>query len=137
MQFRKLDSQTVSAPSIAANAMASQIPKRRIVVLSIGQDATLLLTRNQILERAGYTVESYVNTTAAMRRFSDGDFDVVVLCHSVKSDDRDRLVAKMKASRPSAVLVFVSDGEEAGAADVTVHSMDGPAVLLQSIAMRL
>lgn len=137
MQFRKLDSQTASAPPIAANAMVSQIPKRQIVVLSIGQDATLLLTRNQVLERAGYSVESYVNTAAAMRRFSDGDFDVVVLCHSVKREDRERLVAKMKASRPSAVLVFVSDGEEAGVADVTVHSMDGPAVLLHSIAMRL
>jgi DNA-binding response OmpR family regulator len=119
-----------------ANAM-TQTTRRRIVVLSIGQDTTLLMTRTRVLEHAGYSVEAYISTSAAMRRFSDGDFDVVVLCHSVKRADRDRLVAKMKASRPSAMLVFVSDGEEAAAADVTVHSMDGPAILLEAIAVRL
>jgi DNA-binding NtrC family response regulator len=95
------------------------------------------MTRNQVLQRAGYWVESYMNTAAAMRRFSDGDFDVVVLCHSVKSEDREQLVAKMKARSPGAVLVFVSDGEDSSVADVTVHSMDGPVALLRSIETHL
>jgi hypothetical protein len=78
-----------------------------------------------------------MNTAAAMQRFSDGDFDVVVLCHSVDPRDREQLVAKMKARSPGAILVYVSDGEDTSVADVTVNSMDGPVVLLRSIAARL
>jgi len=52
-------------------------------ILAVGQDNLLLNTRSSILRTAGYVVESVMSLTQALNQFLTGDFDLVLLCHSI------------------------------------------------------
>jgi CheY-like chemotaxis protein len=58
------------------------------IVLSVGFDPALLMTRVLVLQSAGYLVEQASSVTKAIDLFQAGDFDLVLLCHSVPRKDR-------------------------------------------------
>ena len=62
------------------------------VVLMVGQDRVLTETRSQVLRMAGYTVVPAFTLQQAMDEFVSGDFDLVLICHSIPEDARERLV---------------------------------------------
>ncbi len=72
-------------------------PGRIKTILSIGQDDFLLETRNQILRSAGYVVES-VSAREAAHRIQAGDFDLVLLCHSILAEERYDLACRVRDS---------------------------------------
>lgn len=78
------------------------------LVLSIGLDAELLSTRNLVLRSAGYTVVAAISLKEAIDRFQDGDFDLVLLCHSVPTKEKDRLTCWIRASGSHVPVVSVS-----------------------------
>ena len=53
------------------------------VVLMVGQDRVLTETRSQVLRIAGYTVVPAFTLRQAMDEFVSGDFDLVLICHSI------------------------------------------------------
>jgi CheY-like chemotaxis protein len=75
------------------------------IILSVGENLTLLETRNMILRAAGYIVESARSLKQAIDHCVAREFDVVIMCHSVSSKDRDCLTCWIRASgSPTAVV---------------------------------
>lgn len=60
------------------------------VILSVGQDPMVLSTRCSILRSAGYLVRPSSSIAEAIDLFDDLDVDLVLLCHSISVQDRDR-----------------------------------------------
>ena len=68
------------------------------IILSVGENLTLLETRNMVLRATGYRVESARSLKQAIDQCLVRDFDVVIMCHSVSSKDRERLTSWIRAS---------------------------------------
>jgi DNA-binding response OmpR family regulator len=104
-----------------------------IVVLAVGQDRLLLETRSQVLRSAGYSVVSALSIDQALKHFRAGDFDIVILCHSISLHDRELLTNAIRAHRAKTRVVVVTSGFNAmdPFADAIVENE--PAILLQEI----
>jgi CheY-like chemotaxis protein len=87
----------VTSPNISAT-----------LILSVGRDAALLSTRDLLLQSAGYIVESSCSIEEATDRFRTGDFDLVILCHSIPERERQRLVQVIRDYGSATPVVFVS-----------------------------
>ena len=96
------------------------------IVLSVGFDLSLLRARGLVLSSAGYLVESASTVKGAADRFQSGDFDLVLLCHSVPRKDRDRLTSLIRASGSRTPIVSIAGnlGECDAFANATLE--DGP-----------
>jgi CheY-like chemotaxis protein len=97
------------------------------LVLAVGRDPVLLETRSQVLQGAGYTVVPELSLKKAVVRFRDGDFDVVLLCHSIPGVDRERLVRSIRehTSRTPIVSIATTLGQRDLFADATLDSDPG------------
>ena len=78
------------------------------VVLAVGRDPVLLETRSQVLQAAGYTVIPERSLKKAVVMFGDGDFDLVLLCHSIPAQDRERLTQLLREHTSRTPIVSVS-----------------------------
>ena len=104
-----------------------------IVSLSVGKDPVLLETRNEVLRSNGYTVTSSLSSADAVRLFVAGDFDLVILCHSIPKWERQALANAVHDHSPKTPVVVVSAGfpTPEPPADATIES--GPEQLLQEL----
>src|SRR6266705_2264956 len=108
------------------------------ILLSLGFNPDLLNIRNSILRKAGYSVQATTSPQKAITLLVDGDFDLVIMCHTILENDRGELLRAIKSVKPSAkVLVVRQDGELAKGADATIHSLDEPESLLACVAALL
>ena len=73
---------------------------------------------------AGFTVVPAFTLRQAMDEFVSGDFDLVLLCHSIPEDDRERLVEVLRkhTSRTPIISVASFDGQLDGFADGTIEN---------------
>ncbi len=78
------------------------------IILSVGANRTLLETRNMVLRATGYTVESARSLKQAIDRCRAREFDVVIICDSVSSKDRDCLTSWIRAAGSLTAVVSVS-----------------------------
>ena len=78
------------------------------IILSVGENLTLLETRNMVLRAAGYIVESARSLKQAIDQCRAREFNVVIMCHSVSSRDRDCLTSWIRASGSLTSVVSVS-----------------------------
>lgn len=94
------------------------------VVLMVAHDRVLAMTRSQVLRTAGYIVVTAFTPRQAIDEFVRGDFDLVLLCHSIPGDARERLVSALReyTSRTPIVSVASFDGHFDGFADATVEN---------------
>lgn len=94
------------------------------VVLMVGRDRVLAETRSQVLRTAGYIVVPAFNPQQAIDEFLRGDFDLVLLCHSIPADTRKRLVSVLRehTSRIPIVSVASFDDQFDGVADATIEN---------------
>jgi len=88
---------------------------QNVVVLAVGFDSSLMRTRSLLLQSAGYIVESASSLKDAVARLHAGDFDLVLLCHSIPMKDRDHLTCLIRATAHSP-LSFPLHG-------ISVHAM--------------
>lgn len=97
------------------------------LVLSVGQEPDLMGTRSLVLQSAGYVVVSAYSMKEAVDRFQEGDFDLVLLCQSIPTRDRDRLTSWIRASGSRIPVVSVSGQvrQDDGFDGVTVGSEPG------------
>ena len=94
------------------------------VILAVGHDPVLLDTRSQVLRKTGYIVVSTLSLPKAVAYFLEGDFDLVLLCHSIPVQGRERLVQVMRerASSTPFVTVATSLGQCDPFADATIEN---------------
>jgi DNA-binding NtrC family response regulator len=104
-----------------------------IVTLSVGRDPLLLQTRGQVLRSDGYSVSSTVSAEQALQQFKAGDFDVVILCHSIPARERARLADAIHSHSPNTPVVVVAAGfgGKDRAADAVIENE--PTTLLQEL----
>ena len=104
-----------------------------IVALSVGSDPLVLGTRNQVLRSDGHTVVSAISADDALKVFLAGDFDLVILCHSIPERDRESLTNAIHNRSPKTPVVLVAQrvGEQDRFADATIEN--DPARLLEQL----
>jgi CheY-like chemotaxis protein len=105
------------------------------LVLNVGRDSPLLDTRAMLLRSAGYIVESTPSMADAIHRFRTGDFDLVILCHSIPEQDRQRLIDLIREEGSSTPVIFISSTAAPPTPRFAVLSVDNhhPAALLSAI----
>jgi CheY-like chemotaxis protein len=103
------------------------------VVLAIGMDSWVLEAQRKAWRSAGYFVTSAGSIGEAIDDFQGGDFDLVLMSHSIPAQSRERLASLIRASgsRVPVVCVANSAGEGDTFADATIKNE--PSNLLQSI----
>ena len=96
------------------------------MVLAVGFDPLLMTTRVLVLQSAGYIVIKAWSFEEAVDHFRSGDFDLILLCHSVPATDRERLTSLIQASGSCIPIVSIagSRGECDACANSTLE--DGP-----------
>lgn len=90
----------------------------------VGRDRVLAETRCQILRINGYIAVPAFSPRQAIDEFVRGDFDLVLLCHSIPADARQRLAADIRerTSRTPIVSIASFDGQFDGFADATIEN---------------
>jgi hypothetical protein len=68
------------------------------VVLAVCLDFSILATPSSVWESGGYIVTSVGSIREAIERFKAGDFDLVLLGHSISAENRERLTFLIRAS---------------------------------------
>jgi CheY-like chemotaxis protein len=120
----------------AEQRIRSQMPLSLILVIS--PDWMLLQSRCSILQRVGYVVGSAPSMNEAIRQFREGDFDLVILCHTFPAGERDRFTRTIRASGslvPIVYLTCLADPAYDGLADLTVEC--SPDKLLSGVKQAL
>ena len=107
------------------------------VVLAVGFDLSLMRTRNLVLQSAGYIVESASSLREAVDRFQTGDFDLVLLCHSIPTKDRDHLTCLIRATGSLTPVVSIARNLGECAAFVNATLEDVPSRFLAGIGEEL
>jgi CheY-like chemotaxis protein len=68
-----------------------------MLILAVGRDSTILDSRCSILRNAGHVVMAGTSIAEAIGLFQNADFDLVLLCHTVRVEDRDGLISAIRA----------------------------------------
>jgi CheY-like chemotaxis protein len=80
-------------------------------ILSISYDSALLQTRALMLSSAGFEVESAIGFTAAIQACKQGTFDLVILGHSIPTDDKSAIINQLKDVCSTPILALQRPGE--------------------------
>ena len=103
------------------------------VVLSIGADRTLLRLRDQVLRGAGYDVQE-CDVSRGCDVPIEAHFDIVIFCHTVRDEDKRRIIRAIRASKPSVPVMLVrANGADSELVDASVHALDGPKALVHCV----
>ena len=81
------------------------------LILSAGRNPDLLKQRNAALMAEGYKVASAWDSCEIVEKLLNGDFDLVLLCHSIPEEDRRRLAHIVSSYTPSTPVILISENE--------------------------
>ena len=103
------------------------------VLLAVGLDSSLFYNRQSAWQAAGYCITSAGSVREGLARFHQGDFDMVLLGHSLPAESRERLAYLIRAAGSRTPVISVSDstGGSDPFADATIRV--GHDKLLQAI----
>ncbi len=106
-------------------------------VLSVSHHSATQITRNLILERAGYRVLSTGDLREAIRLFEGNEVHAVVLGDSISADNRQKLGGSLKRLKPPVPIVMLCKMNDSRAvrevADEQVESFHDPQFLLDAL----
>jgi CheY-like chemotaxis protein len=96
------------------------------IVLAVGFEPSLMTARMLVLQSAGYVVVRGSSLKETVDHLQSGDFDFVLLCHSVPTTDRKRLTSLIRTS--GSHIPIVSIAGSLGECDAFAHATleDGP-----------
>ena len=105
----------------------------RAILLSAGRDPSLLFTRRKVLEAAGYSVVTAATPIELISQFFSGDFDLVILCHTIPFEEKQKISSLIRGHSPSTSILALSDilGQFWSFVDETVAN--DPVALLAAI----
>ncbi len=81
------------------------MPKK---VLSVSSETRLLITRNNALAVAGYSVSSPRTIADSVPLLASEDFRAVVIGDSVPDAERAELIARLRETKPGIPILFVT-----------------------------
>jgi len=92
------------------------------VILAVGVDSSLLASQRPVWLSAGYYVTFAGSIREAILQFRDGDFDLIILDHSIPIESRERLTFLIRATGSQIPVVCVADspGGHYSFADATI-----------------
>lgn len=104
-------------------------------ILSVSYDQPLLVTRQMILEQAGYLVSSAFGFSEALEICqARHSFDLILMGHSMPQKDKMALLAALRPKCKAPLLSIVRHGDSPiPQADYSVDSGNGPAALLAAV----
>lgn len=103
-------------------------------ILSVSYDESLLSTRQLILQHAGYEVTSALGFTDALEHCKKGEFDLVLIGHSIPREDKQTLVKVTRMVSQAPVLsILRPTSAPLAEADYSVQSADGPEALVAAV----
>ncbi len=80
-------------------------------ILSVSYDVLLLKTRHLMLESCGYAVTSAEGFVEAMRLCMEGNYDMLIIGHSIPHRDKKALAEQMRAHCHAPILALLRQGE--------------------------
>src|SRR6185312_14356411 len=95
------------------------------VILSAGRDSGLLKKRNAALAAMGYKIAAASDPCETVNKLLNGDFDLVLLCHSMPDDDRRKLAHIVTRFSPSTPVVLICEGLS-GSDDSSIKALKCP-----------
>jgi len=99
-------------------------------ILSVSNDAMLLTTRRMLLEGEGYCVVSALGLEQAAAQCKTGNFDLLLLGHTIPNADQRKLINIFHEHCPAPVLVLRRPGDSAPP-EAEYHSLaDSPQNLI-------
>lgn len=108
-----------------------------LTILCVSRASAAQVTRNLVLEQAGYRVLATEDPSEAERIFTDGGVHAVVFGETIQAQQRIELGASFKRLNSSVPIVFLycMNGFRVppGIADEQVESLGGPKILLQAL----
>ena len=108
-----------------------------LTILCVSQASAAQVTRNLVLEQAGYCVLAAEDPGEAERIFTGGGIHAVVFGETIQAQQRIELGASFKQINPAVPIVFLyrMNGFRVppGIADEQVESLGGPKLLLQAL----
>lgn len=106
-------------------------------VLCVSKISAAQVTRNMILERAGYKVIAIANPEEAVRIFTASALDAVVFGDSIQPDQRNdlaRTFKRLNSSVPIIALAKTSGSQvPSGIVDEQLESLGDPQLLLDAL----
>ena len=95
-----------------------------VVVLGVGLDSSLLSRGSVDWESAGYIFTQTWSIQGAIDLFRTGDFDLVILGHSLPAESREKLALLIRATGSQIPVVCTTDasGTRNAFADATLAS---------------
>ena len=106
-------------------------------VLCVSKISPAQVTRNMILERAGYKVIAIADPEEAVRIFTASAIDAVVFGDSIQAGQRNDLARTFKRLSPSVPMIALSNtsGSQvpSGIVDEQLESLGDPQLLLEAL----
>jgi len=118
--------------------MTNTEPRPRI--LSINNHFYTLLTRNAVLEEAGFEVLSTIEPETAIVLASEHHFDLFIVGDSINHEERERLRIKLHELKPHTTIIFLCrTGERIPLTngDLCMEALEGPGALLAAVKKSL
>jgi DNA-binding response OmpR family regulator len=81
-------------------------------ILSIGYDRVLMPVRSMLLRQAGYEVVEAHSAGGALKRIKAGNFDLLLICHTVGQDEQNSLIEAMRLSWPTVPVLCLTTTPE-------------------------
>lgn len=83
-----------------------------------------------VLRSAGYFVESSNSIKDAIQRFEAGDYDLVLLCHTISERDRLKLTDLIKDFGSATPVVILATSNALPKCDIALTAQNEPSALL-------
>lgn len=77
-------------------------------ILCLGEDPDLLATRAMLLERLGAEVERATSISEALEQLARKDFDLIVLCHTMKQSDAIAICDAIREQKPPSFILKIT-----------------------------
>jgi DNA-binding NtrC family response regulator len=108
-----------------------------LTILCVSRISTAQVTRNLVLEQAGYRVLATEDPEEAERLFAASEINAVIFGETMRAQQRIELGTSFKRMKPAVPLVFLykMNGHPVppAIADEQVEYLDGPRPLLQAL----
>jgi len=108
-------------------------------IISVGTISKLLLLREAILQSSGFVVFSTTRLAEALAAMERNNFDVLLLCYSVRNEWRADLVHKFREHYRAGRVVEITDRpitQLPTDVDQVVYGIEGPDALMDAIRGR-
>ena len=105
-------------------------------ILIYGRHQALLETRRLLLENAGFTVTTAMESATITQLLSGPVFDLSLLCHTLSPSERSAMMSAAQQDRPGMKFVVMSaDGHSQadGGRYSVVSVFDGPETLIDRV----